>query len=548
MLSLFDAARGWCVLKSMINAEPSAAPTDRWLQLIAAVEHLSAADTLEDIVEVVRRTARSISGADGVTFVLRDGDKCHYVEEDAVGPLWKGRRFPLTACISGWCMLNGERAVIPDIYEDARIPHDAYRPTFVNSLVMTPVGGAAPFAAIGAYWAARRTFEESELALLEALGRSTAAAVAAVRARETLRESEARLRLALAAGRLGDWETDFDRETLIASPQVKTTLGHAADAPLALAQVIEAIHHADGPAVRAAFETATRTGDEIRAEFRIHRPDGEVRWVEVRGRALSEGARRMVGVVLDITERKQAKWRIEAMQSELAHIARLNELGQMSSAFAHELNQPLSAATNYLAGARRLLAGDAPAVDRAIDAIGKAEGQFARAGDIIRRIRGFIGKAEPCHGPAQVAALIGEAAEIARVNPRHWDVELVLKAPASLPQVDVDRVQIQQVLLNLMRNAFEAMENAPTKRVNVCARRDGDMVEVQVADTGPGLSGEVAARLFQPFVTTKADGMGVGLSICRKIVEGHGGKMWAGRAKGGGAKFCFTLPVQAAVA
>ena len=176
-----------------VKAQTSSIPpvsVDRWLSLVSAVERLAAADSIESIIRIVRETARLISGAEGVTFVLRDGDLCHYVEENAVGPLWKGRRFPLTACISGWCMLNARTAVIPDIYVDPRIPHDAYRPTFVKSLVMVPVRAENPLAAIGSYWSACRDFSEAEVALLEGLGRSTAAAIAAAQARETLRETK----------------------------------------------------------------------------------------------------------------------------------------------------------------------------------------------------------------------------------------------------------------------------------------------------------------------------------------------------------------------
>ncbi len=149
----------------------------RWKLLDAAHERLEVAASLEQIIAVVRSTARSVTSADGVTFVLRDGDKCHYVEEDAIGPLWKGQRFPMTSCISGWCMLNGRTAPIPDIYADIRIPHDAYRPTFVKSLVMTPVGAAAPVAAIGAYWRDKRLFEAREIAAIETLAAAVADAM-----------------------------------------------------------------------------------------------------------------------------------------------------------------------------------------------------------------------------------------------------------------------------------------------------------------------------------------------------------------------------------
>ena len=149
----------------------------RWKLLEAARDRLAMAATLDDVIAVVRSTARGVASADGVTFVLRDGDKCHYVEEDAVGPLWKGQKFPLTACISGWCMLNGKTAAIEDIYQDPRIPHDAYRPTFVKSLVMAPAGRDAPMAAIGAYWKDKKAFTEREVRAVETLAAVVAEAI-----------------------------------------------------------------------------------------------------------------------------------------------------------------------------------------------------------------------------------------------------------------------------------------------------------------------------------------------------------------------------------
>ena len=146
----------------------------RWKLLDAARARLAMARNLDDVIAIVRSAARAIASADGVSFVLREGEKCHYVEEDAIGPLWKGQRFPMSACISGWAMMNARTAVIEDIFADPRIPHDAYRPTFVKSLIMTPVGGAAPVAAIGAYWATRRTFSQRDVELVESLAAEVA--------------------------------------------------------------------------------------------------------------------------------------------------------------------------------------------------------------------------------------------------------------------------------------------------------------------------------------------------------------------------------------
>jgi len=145
--------------------------------LIETVEQLSTATTLERVTEVVAHATRTLMGADGATFVLREDDKCFYADENAIGPLWKGSRFPLTACISGWAMLNDETVVVPDIYVDARIPHDAYRPTFVNSLVMAPIRGTTPVGALGAYWSDHHVPTPSDLRLQEMLANSAAVAL-----------------------------------------------------------------------------------------------------------------------------------------------------------------------------------------------------------------------------------------------------------------------------------------------------------------------------------------------------------------------------------
>ena len=149
----------------------------RAMRLVSAVQALSLARDLDSIVDIVRRSARALAEADGAAFILREGDECHYVDEDAVGPLWKGQRFPLSSCISGWAMLNGRAAVVPDITVDERLPQDAYRPTFVKSLVMTPIRAESPIGAIGIYWARRHTATDEEVELLQALASSTAVAM-----------------------------------------------------------------------------------------------------------------------------------------------------------------------------------------------------------------------------------------------------------------------------------------------------------------------------------------------------------------------------------
>jgi len=165
------------MLKATERQERGHAAPDPLLTLVETIEDLSAARTIDQVAAVVRSAARRITGADGVAFVLRDEGKCFYLDEDAIGPLWKGRRFDMAECISGWCMLNSQTVVIRDIYQDERIPHDAYRPTFVKSLVMTPVRPRDPIAAIGAYWAHERDPSADEIAKLEIMARATATAL-----------------------------------------------------------------------------------------------------------------------------------------------------------------------------------------------------------------------------------------------------------------------------------------------------------------------------------------------------------------------------------
>ncbi|MGA9546300.1 MAG: HWE histidine kinase domain-containing protein [Rhodomicrobium sp.] len=184
--------------RTSAGTESGAVGQERWLRLVAAIERLSAARSLDEIVEIVRTSAGLIAEADGVTFVLRDGDRCHYVAEKAISPLWAGLRFPMTSCISGWCMLNKRTAVIPDVYADPRIPHDVYRPTFVNSLVMAPIRVEDPLAAIGAYWAEKRAPDPETVKMLETLARSASTAMANTQLFSSLAANEAQARQQLA--------------------------------------------------------------------------------------------------------------------------------------------------------------------------------------------------------------------------------------------------------------------------------------------------------------------------------------------------------------
>ncbi|KQT54393.1 hypothetical protein ASG43_01945 [Aureimonas sp. Leaf454] len=255
------------------------------------------------------------------------------------------------------------------------------------------------------------------------------------------------------------------------------------------------------------------------------------------------GRRYFTGFVRDLTEHEESQKRLGALQDELVHMSRLTALGEMATTLAHELNQPLTATANYLNGAKRLLANASP--DRlhlVREAVEQAALQILRGGEIIRRLREFVASGETDRQKEDLPALIREACALGLVGAGVSGIEISYAFDAAADTVLADRVQIQQVLLNLVRNAVEAMENAPVRRLTVSTRRlDRGTVEVAVGDTGSGIAPEIAARLFQPFVTSKARGLGVGLSISRTIVEAHGGRLSAEPVAGGGTLFRMIL-------
>jgi two-component system, LuxR family, sensor kinase FixL len=261
------------------------------------------------------------------------------------------------------------------------------------------------------------------------------------------------------------------------------------------------------------------------------------------GEMRSGGIRYFTGFIRDLTERQQTETRLQELQAELVHMSRFTALGEMASTLAHEINQPLTAITNYLKGCRRILErmeGDAVPMLR--DAVNEAGEQALRAGQVIRHLREFVARGESEKHLENLPKLIEEASALSLVGAKEQGVRVTFQFDPEAPYVLVDRIQIQQVLLNLIRNAIEAMQDSQRRELKIgTALVEDGHVELIVEDTGPGLSPEVAAQLFQPFVTTKKHGMGVGLSICRTIVESHGGKIWADSKQGEGTTFHFTL-------
>ncbi|ODT89850.1 MAG: PAS domain-containing sensor histidine kinase [Phenylobacterium sp. SCN 70-31] len=273
------------------------------------------------------------------------------------------------------------------------------------------------------------------------------------------------------------------------------------------------------------------------------RKDGTTFPMELAVGEMHSGERRyFTGFVRDLSERQAAERRLQDLQGELVHVSRLTALGEMASALAHELNQPLTAATNFMKGCLVLLKRQPTDVARLEDMISQGADQALRAGHIIRRLRDFVAKGEAERRIENLPTLLEEAGALAMVGARERNVRLRFEMDPGVNLVLADKVQIQQVALNLIRNAVEAMDGAERKDLVVGAKPAADdLVEVWVSDTGHGISDEAAGQLFQPFMTTKAHGMGIGLSISRTIIEAHGGRIWAEPNPAGGAVFRFTL-------
>jgi two-component system sensor kinase FixL len=261
------------------------------------------------------------------------------------------------------------------------------------------------------------------------------------------------------------------------------------------------------------------------------------------GEMTSNGRRFFTGYVRDLTEAQETEQRLENLQAELVHISRLTAMGEMASALAHELNQPLSAISNYLTGSRRLLGELSDEnIGRVRTAIDAAVEQSLRAGQIIRRLRDFVAHREPEKRIESLRKLIEEASALALVGAKELGIRVRLRFDTAVDRVIVDKVQIQQVLINLMRNAIEAMEDSEHRELTVTTIAREYDVMVEVRDTGCGIAPEMADQLFQPFATTKPHGMGIGLSISRTIIESHEGRIWAEAPPGEGTAFRFTLP------
>jgi C4-dicarboxylate-specific signal transduction histidine kinase len=300
----------------------------------------------------------------------------------------------------------------------------------------------------------------------------------------------------------------------------------------------------DRPAVTAALDEARAARGEFEVEYRIEGPDGEWRWQSARGRADAARPPRLLGVAIDVTQRKRAEMQAEQDRIALYHMTRVSLLGQLSASIAHQLNQPLASILGNAEAAQKMLARTPVDLDELRAICADIVTEDHRAAQVIRRLGALFRRGQPLFEPLDVNDLLRDTLELSRSMLTIHHVAVVTELGPAPPAISGDRVQLQQLLLNLIVNATDAMAGLPEGRriltIQACA--DAGTLLLCVTDCGPGVPADALDQVFTPFWTTKPDGMGMGLAVCRSIAEAHRGSLTVRNDPGGGAKFCLRLP------
>ena len=368
------------------------------------------------------------------------------------------------------------------------------------------------------------------------------------RSKEALRVSEERMSLAAESAQLALWDWDATTDRVWMTEEGRKFFGFELGEPLHYADLARRVHPDDSAVRATAIEHALATGGSYEVEYRVILPDGSVRWIAARGRSPSPDAGdappRVLGVSMDITRQKQARIEAQLQREELAHLSRVASLSTLSGSLAHELGQPLGSILSNAQAGQRFMSQDAPDLAEVRAIFADIVGANRRAVEIIDRLRTMLRRGEVLLQPVSVQESLDELLRIAGSDLIARGVAVSNLTTGDIPPAMTDRVQLQQVLLNLIVNACDAMaSNRPEDRtLTLLTSIAQNEVRIGVLDCGVGLPDDVET-LFQPFHTTKADGLGMGLSICRTLVTAHGGRLWAERRTERGAAFYVALPL-----
>jgi len=366
-----------------------------------------------------------------------------------------------------------------------------------------------------------------------------------VAAQRALEDSEKMLRLAQEAAGVGMWEIDLIQGGSRQSPETARMFGlEWREGDVRMADIAPRVGEAQVLQFRKAIGHALKTEGSLDMTLELTMANGEMRWVSLQGRYdAHDGKPRLIGLAIDITRDMEAEAQLREVHEKLLRLARLNAMGAMASTLAHELNQPLAAITNYLEACRYLTRSRGDPDHSILDALDRARVQALRAGDIIRKIRSFTVTGDVAKTRFDLNVVIRSACIAVRQLKVSAGANVDCDFDAVPASLIGDSLQIEQVVSNLIRNAVEATSGRERREVMVTSRVEPDEVRIEIADSGPGLSEAMLENLFEPFRTTKESGTGLGLPICRTIVEAHGGRLWAENRPEGGAAFSFTLPI-----
>jgi PAS domain S-box-containing protein len=367
------------------------------------------------------------------------------------------------------------------------------------------------------------------------------------RAEEKLRRSEAYLTEAQRLIRTGSFGRKITTGEIVWSKETFRIFGYDQTLSPTLDMVLQRVHPQDLALVQRSIDSASSDGKDFDYEHRLLMPDGSVKYVHVVAHTLTDasGSIELFGAVMDVTTAKRAAEELHKAQIELAHVTRMTTLGELVASISHEVNQPLTGIVTYGEASLRWLSHDPPQLDRARNAVEQMINSARHASDVITRIRVLSRKGVLERTRLDISEVIDDVVAMIRPEINIHHVSLRVDHEQSLPPAHGDRVQLQQVVMNLLMNGIQAMSSVTDRRRELRIRsceQQPDQILISVEDSGDGIESENAGRLFDAFFTTKPDGMGLGLSICKSIVEQHGGRISASRNSEVGSTVEFTLP------
>ena len=499
--------------------------------VVATVRRLSKAHSLTEVMEIVTHAARTLLAADGVTFVLREGDRCYYAEEDAISPLWKGKRFPMSACISGWCMTERQAVAIRDIYQDYRIPIDAYRSTFVQSLAMVPVCEDDPIAAIGVYWSQLRNTPPAELELLQTIANFAALGIAKIE----LEQERARAHALIELASDGIFVADLEGRFAEVNDAGCNLLGFSREEILGKT-IMDFILPEEKERLFSHRERFLKGGSDV-GEWMLRRKDGTYVPVEVSAKILPDG--RWLAIDRDISERKRIEESLRLSEAAAKQATRARD--DMLSFVAHDLRNPL-AAIAALAAVLQTTASQREIGDEIAHAADRMSHLIRELVDVTLLETGTFAIKQECVPTHNVLSeVLGSQAPLASSA----SLTLRLDAERDLPDLWADHDRLLQVFENLLGNAVKFTK--PGGQITLSAKADAGKVLFSVADTGRGIDSNHLPHLFDRFWQARDEdrrqGAGLGLPIVKGIVETHGGSVWVQSSPGQGSTFLFTIPV-----